>query len=140
MPRSIRLLLALIISALPLSACREAGPAAPPVEIDTQSLPNTLDVQTARALQSREDVVLFDVREPAEYDAGHIAGAKLIPLGQVSSRMAEIPKDKTVILTCRSGNRSGQAADFLRQQGWSNVHNMAGGIVAWQQAGLPIEK
>jgi len=80
------------------------------------------------------------VREPVEYDAGHIAGARLIPLGQVPSRLAEIPKDKTVILTCRSGNRSGQVADFLRQQGWKNVHNMAGGIAAWQQAGLPIEK
>lgn len=140
MPRSIRLLLALIISALPLGACRGTAPAAPTAEIDIRSLPNTIDVQTASALQGRDDVVVFDVREPAEYDAGHIGGATLIPLGQVPARMAEIPKDKTVILTCRSGNRSGQAADFLRQQGWSNVHNMAGGIVAWQQAGLPIEK
>ena len=113
---------------------------APPAEIDIRSLPETIDVQTARLLQGRDDVVLFDVREPVEYNAGHIAGAKLIPLGQVPSRMAEIPKDKTVILTCRSGNRSGQAADFLRHQGWRNVHNMAGGIVGWQQAGLPIEK
>jgi len=140
MPRSIRLLLALIMSTLALSACRGAGPAAPPAEIDAGSLPNTIDVQTARSLQGRDDVALFDVREPVEYDAGHIAGARLIPLGQVPSRLAEIPKDKTVILTCRSGNRSGQVADFLRQQGWKNVHNMAGGIAAWQQAGLPIEK
>ena len=140
MPRSIRLLFALIMSTLALSGCREAGPTAPPAELDLRSLPNTIDAQTARSLQGRDDVVLFDVREPVEYDAGHIAGAKLIPLGQVPSRMAEIPKDKTVILTCRSGNRSGQAADFLRQQGWKNVHNMAGGIVAWQHAGLPLEK
>lgn len=140
MPRSIRLLLALIMSVLPLSACRGTAPEAPPAEIDIRSLPNTIDVQTTKALQSRNDVVLFDVREPAEYDVGHIGGARLIPLGQVPSRMAEIPKDKTVILTCRSGNRSGQVADFLRRQGWKNVHNMAGGIVAWQQAGFPIDK
>jgi len=53
--------------------------------------------------------------------------------------MSEIPTDKTVILTCRSGNRSGQATDFLRENGYDNVHNMAGGINDWKSAGLDVE-
>ncbi len=140
MPLTIRSLLVLIMSALALSSCRPTAPAAPTAEIDIANLPNTLDVRTVDALRGRADVVVFDVREQTEYDAGHIPGVKLIPLGQLPSRVAEIPKDKTIIVTCRSGNRSGQAADFLRKQGYSNVHNMEGGIVAWQQAGLPLEK
>jgi len=104
------------------------------------NLPDTIDPQTVAQVKDREDVVLFDVREQFEYDEGHIPGVTLIPLGDVPNRLSEIPTDKTVILTCRSGNRSGQAADFLRQNGYTNVHNMEGGIVAWQQAGLPVEK
>lgn len=140
MPRRIAIWFVSILLALGLSACQGATPAAPAATIDIENLPNTIDVATTRALQGRDDVVLFDVREQAEYDAGHIPGVKLIPLNEVPARMSEIPKDKTVILTCRSGNRSGQAADFLRKQGYTNVHNMEGGIVEWQQAGLPVEK
>ena len=140
MTRSIALWTALIVLALVLSACRGANPTTSSAITDNANLPNTVDVATVKALQDRADVVVLDVREQTEYDAGHIPGVKLIPLGQVPSRMAEIPKDKPVIVTCRSGNRSGQAADFLRQQGYTNVHNMEGGITAWQQAGLPIEK
>ena len=132
--------LVLITLVLLLSACQGASPSAPVAKVDIANLPDTIDVATVKGLQGRDDVVLFDVREQSEYDAGHIAGVRLIPLGQVPARMAEIPKDKTVILTCRSGNRSGQAADYLRKQGYTNVHNMQGGILAWQQAGLPIEK
>jgi rhodanese-related sulfurtransferase len=54
--------------------------------------------------------------------------------------MNEIPTDKTVIVTCRTGNRSGQAVDFLRQNGFENVHNMQGGIVAWEQAGYEVSR
>ncbi|MGQ9489832.1 MAG: rhodanese-like domain-containing protein [Anaerolineae bacterium] len=122
-----------------LAGC--GGSAAPAATaIDVRNLPDTVDVATVRALQGRPDVVLFDVREPYEYQAGHIPGVKLIPMNDVPVRINEIPRDKTVILTCRSGNRSGQVAEFLRKQGFTNVHNMRGGILAWQQAGYPIEK
>ena len=109
-------------------------------EIDLSQLPDTVDIATVKALQGREDVMLIDVREPGEYQAGHIPGITLIPMKQVPSRLAEIPKDKTVILTCRSGNRSGQVAEFLRQRGYTAVHNMKGGILAWQAAGYPMEQ
>ena len=83
---------------------------------------------------------MIDVREQWEYDEGHIPGITLIPMGEVTNRLDEIPKDKTVILTCRSGNRSGQVTDFLRNNGFDNVHNMTGGIVAWENAGLAVEQ
>jgi len=112
----------------------------PASQVDVTKLGPTVDVATVKALQGRSDVVVLDVREQSEYDAGHIAGVKLIPMGTVANRLNEIPKDKPVIVTCHSGNRSGQVTEFLRQQGYTNVHNMAGGITAWQQAGYPVEK
>lgn len=130
------LLLALVV----LAGC-QSTPAAivAPAEIDLASLPTTIDVQTADALRQRDDVVLIDVREQWEYDEAHIPGVTLVPLGELANRVNEIPRDKTVVLTCRSGNRSGQALQFLQQQGFNQVHNMAGGILAWQRAGLPVE-
>ncbi len=103
------------------------------------NLPDTVDVQTVAEIMDRDDVVLIDVREQFEYDEAHIPGVTLIPLGEVPQRMDEFPTDKTVIITCRSGNRSGQATDFLRENGYDNVHNMDGGINAWKSAGLDVE-
>lgn len=131
-------ILVIVLFAALLAGCKSTAPAA--TAIDVTKLPNTVDAATVKALQGRPDVVIFDVREPEEYAAGHIPNVILIPMGQVPNRLAEIPKDKTVILTCRSGNRSGQVADYLRQQGWTNVHNMQGGILAWQQAGYSVQK
>ncbi len=103
------------------------------------ALPGTVDVQTVAAVKDRADVVVLDVREQWEYDEQHIPGVTLIPMAEVPNRLAEIPTDKTVIVTCRSGNRSGQVTDYLRQAGYTNVHNMAGGILAWEQAGYTVE-
>ncbi len=103
------------------------------------NLPDTVDVNTVAEIMDRDDVVLIDVREQNEYDEAHIPGVTLIPLGTVPQNLDKIPTDKTVILTCRSGNRSGQATDFLRENGFDNVHNMAGGINAWKAAGLAVE-
>lgn len=112
----------------------------PAANIDLASLPQGIDVDTAVALQERDDVFMLDVREQEEYDQGHIPGVILIPMDQVPYRLSEIPTDKTVIVTCRGGNRSGQVTEFLRERGYKQVHNMEGGILAWQQAGYPVEK
>jgi rhodanese-related sulfurtransferase len=122
-----------------LAACG-GGTTAPAEEVDLSSLGASIDVATVRELQGRPDVFLIDVREPDEFAAGHIPGITLIPMGEVAERLAEIPKDETVIVTCRTGNRSAQIADFLRDQGYSDVHNMEGGIVAWEEAGFPVEQ
>jgi rhodanese-related sulfurtransferase len=81
---------------------------------------------------------LLDVREPDEWQAGHIAGAQHIPLGQLRERLAEVPKDKTILAVCRSGGRSESAARGLRTLGYT-VENLEGGVTAWKRAGLPLE-
>ncbi len=133
--------LSLLVFALLLAACGgSAETGAPAAELDVSVLPDTVDVQTVAEIKERDDVVLLDVREQWEYDEGHIPGVTLIPMAEVAGRMSEIPTDKEVIVTCRSGNRSGQVAEFLRSQGYDNVHNMAGGILAWEAAGLPVDQ
>ena len=142
MKRNVLFILAIVLI-LALAACGGGGETAVSESTDLATgelnLPDTVDVQTVAEIMNRDDVVLIDVREQSEYDEAHIPGVTLIPLGQVPQRLAEIPTDKTVIMTCRSGNRSGQATDFLRENGCDNVHNMSGGIGAWQAAGLEVE-
>ena len=77
------------------------------------------------------DFQLIDVREPHEYEYGNIGG-ELIPLGTIPQNVDKISEDKPVIMQCRSGGRSGQAAVFLEQaHGFSNLYNLRGGIMAW---------
>jgi phage shock protein E len=139
------LILALVFS-LGLAGCggQAQAPAAPPAAVEAQSLvlqnlPLNVDVATVEELRQRDDVFILDVREDSEFQSGHIPGATLVPLGQIPDRLDEVPRDKTVIAVCRSGNRSSQATDFLRQQGFDNVHNMEGGMNAWSQAGYQTE-
>ncbi len=144
-PRLISLFVLLFAASLALAACggnggggETAAPAAD--EFDLSTLAPSIDVQTAYAARSNPNVFMLDVREPDEYDAGHIPGITLIPMGEIPDRLSEIPTDMPVIVTCRTGNRSGQVVDFLREQGFTNVHNMDGGIVAWQKAGYEVEE
>ena len=136
----------LVASVVALAGCggQVAAPAAQPAvevsDLRLENLPVEVDAATVDKLRQGDDVVIIDVREDWEYNDGHIPGATLVPLGQIPDRLAEIPQDKTVVAVCRSGNRSSQATDFLRQQGFENVHNMVGGMNAWSQAGYQIEK
>ncbi len=109
-------------------------------DVDLLNLPPEVDVATVAAIQHRADVILLDVREPWEHDAVHIADTLLIPMNEVPQQLDAIPTDKTVIVYCRSGNRSGQITNFLRQQGYARVHNMRGGMIAWERARYPVEK
>ena len=137
----IPLLLAVALSLALLAACGGNETAAPAVEeIDLTTLPDEVDVETVAAIRQNPGVYLLDVREPDEYAAGHIPGITLIPMGEVASRLAELPRDKEIIVTCRTGNRSSQIADLLREQGFTNVHTMTGGIVAWEEAGYAVEQ
>lgn len=91
---------------------------------------------------NRENAVLVDVREQSEISDGMLADAIHIPLSVFGKRVAELDKhkDATVIVYCRSGNRSSGACRTLTQRGFDKVHNLAGGIMAWQDAHLPIQK
>lgn len=82
-------------------------------------------------LQKGEPVQVIDVREAMELAEGKIPGAKHIPLGQIPQRMHEISRDKAAVIVCRSGSRSHMACEFLASNGFSNVHNMLGGMNAW---------
>lgn len=88
--------------------------------------------------RERADLHLLDVREPDEWQAGHIAGSQHIPLGQLRVRIAEVPKDRTILTVCRHGSRSDAAARGLRTLGYT-VENLEGGVTAWTRAGLPLE-
>lgn len=138
--RVILMILAILLLAL-LVACGSNDANSDLVDsIDITNLPDTVNVETVASIKESPDVFVIDVREQWEYDEGHIPGVTLIPMGEVSSRLSEIPTDQEVIVTCRSGNRSGQITDYLREQGYDNVHNMAGGILAWEEAGFTVER
>ncbi|NMP21884.1 rhodanese-like domain-containing protein [Sulfobacillus harzensis] len=76
--------------------------------------------------------LIVDVREASEYRAGHIPRAKHISLSQLVHRLREVPRDKTVVVVCRSGNRSSRAAELLMEAGYRNVYNMSGGMQNWK--------
>jgi len=78
------------------------------------------------------DVSLIDVREPEEYEARHIPGARLIPTGEIMSRLVEIEKGKTIVVYCRSGHRSGAVTALMAGAGFPRVYNMEGGMLAWE--------
>jgi rhodanese-related sulfurtransferase len=83
---------------------------------------------------------VVDVREPWEYQQGHVPGAVLIPLGQLSARVNELDPEKPVAVICASGNRSQSAAALLGQKGFKTVYNVSGGTGAWMYSGLELER
>lgn len=100
-------------------------------------------ISAAEAVQliNREKAVLIDVCEPAEYAAGHAAGAKSVPLGSIDGS-TELPKNKALplVLICASGARASRAAAQLKKAGYDKAHVLAGGLKAWREANLPVEK
>ncbi len=94
--------------------------------------------QQAAARLSRGEAVLIDVREPAEFAAGHIAEAMSVPLAKLSEILANLPAGKPVIFQCERGVRGERACERAATAGLRDVANLAGGLAAWRQAGLPI--
>jgi rhodanese-related sulfurtransferase len=101
-----------------------------------------LGAQAAVALINRRDASILDVREVGEFNAGHLSNAKNIPLAQLEKRAGELEKlrNKPLLLCCQTGNRAHSAAALLKKTGWSEIFILGGGINAWQQASLPLEK
>lgn len=95
--------------------------------------------QQAKAAVDAGDAVIIDVREPDELAQAAIPGATHIPMGDLLDRLAEVPRDRTVIFSCHSGGRSESVCRYLEaNEGFDRLVNLEGGIVAWHQAGLPI--
>ncbi|MCX7897351.1 MAG: rhodanese-like domain-containing protein [Rhodocyclaceae bacterium] len=111
-------------------------------QILAQSGGEDVSVAQATLMINREDALVVDVRESAEWSAGHIPHARHIALGQLASRLAELEKykDKPVIMVCASGNRSSSGCSILKKAGFSRVFNLSGGMRAWIEAGLPVAK
>jgi rhodanese-related sulfurtransferase len=98
-----------------------------------------IDVKQAQAM-SQQGALLLDVRQPEEYAEIHASNAKLIPLGDLGTRMAELEayKDKPIVVMCRSGRRSAKAVSELKDAGFTQVSNVKGGITAWEREGLEV--
>jgi len=91
--------------------------------------------------EHRSELLLLDVREPGEFDSvlGHIAGALLLPLGELRGKLDTLPRDRPVVAVCRSGARSARATQMLEQAGFPRVANLAGGMLRWRAQGLAVE-
>jgi rhodanese-related sulfurtransferase len=127
---------AVVAACSPSAAAPATAPAASAPGGAVAALPAT--VSTAEALAMRDaGAFVLDVRQPEEWNAVHIPGATLIPLGELSSRLAEVPRDRQVLVVCRSGNRSAQGRDILLGAGFPSVTSMAGGMNDWTAAGYP---
>ena len=85
-------------------------------------------------------LVVLDVRTPEEFAGGHVPGAKNVPYDLVAARLGEIPRDKDVVLYCKSGRRAGLAADVLAANGYTRLSHLEGDMTAWVANGRPVEK
>jgi rhodanese-related sulfurtransferase len=101
-----------------------------------------LDTNGAVLLINREKAVVIDVCEPNEFAAGHVGGAKNVPLSELEAKLAGVAKNKSVplILVCQSGARSGRAVAIAKKLGYEQAQSLGGGLAAWKAANLPVEK
>ena len=143
--RPARFVVLALLAALVLGACgaqpasegtADGAPSAG-ASLGSASLPQTVSVTEAAAMRDAGALVL-DVREPDEWVAGHVPGAALIPLGELAARVAEVPRDRDVVVVCRSGNRSAQGRDILLGAGYTSVTSMAGGMNDWAGSGRQV--
>lgn len=96
------------------------------------------EISVAQAKEKYDSgAFLLDVRQPEEWNEYHIPGATLIPLGELASRVDELPTDKEIVVVCRSGNRSQQGRDILLSAGFEQATSMAGGLIDWRANGYP---
>ena len=103
---------------------------------------NAVDPLTATAMINHEDAVVLDVRSMKEFKDGHIVNSVNIPLNGLGNNIKQLEKhrNKPIIAVCRSGSRSGSACNLLRKNGFENVKNLRGGIMAWESANLPVRR
>lgn len=86
----------------------------------------------------QQGAFILDVRQPEEWNEGHIPNATLIPLDQLAQRVNEVPRDREIVVVCRSGNRSREGTRILLENGFKQVSSMAGGVIDWTAKGFPL--
>ncbi len=99
-----------------------------------------IDVREAQEMISNDDVAVIDVREPHEYNAGHLPAARLIPVATVYARRDELPRDRDIVFVCAVGQRSALACEMAAAAGLTRLFNLEGGTEGWIKAGEPVEK
>ena len=99
-----------------------------------------VSVQQGKEMIDTGEVFLLDVRTQEEYNEGHISGSTLIPVQELEAKLNELPKDKKILVYCRSGNRSATASEILVKKGFHQIFNMHGGITEWKNAGYEVVK
>jgi rhodanese-related sulfurtransferase len=123
--------------AAPAAAARPAATAAPAA---TVAAPMSQEALLQHQSQHPDHLLVLDVRTPQEYAEGHVPGAVNVPFDQLASRLAEVPKDKDLVLYCKSGRRAGIAADTLAANGYTRLSHLEGDMNAWVEKGRPIAK
>jgi rhodanese-related sulfurtransferase len=128
------LFITLIMMVLVLSGCGPslALPDSPVIAVDT------INVDEAYQLY-QEGTAFLDVRTQEEWQEAHIPGATLLPLDQLESQVGSLPKDQDIVIYCRTGNRSNQAARILMEAGFDRIQDMGGGIESWISAGYEVD-
>lgn len=103
---------------------------------------NVKEIEVAELARMKDDgansIRVIDIRQPAELNSGMIPGAEHLPMHIIPLRINEFKRDETLIMVCRSGARSAQACMFMQQQGYENVYNLRGGMIAWSGSGMEM--
>ena len=107
---------------------------------DPQEPFTRVTVDEGKEMMASDNVAVIDVREPHEYNAGHVPNATLIPVATVFARKDELPRDKDVIFVCGVGQRSALACEMAAAAGLTRLFNLEGGTEAWIKSGNPVEK
>ena len=121
-----------VIALITLLACATLAAAAVARSIPPQ--------EAFALLKERRNIYLLDVRTQQEYQQAHLIDAHLIPIDQVERRVAELPKDRPILVYCAVGSRSAQVFNYLARRGFVEVYNLDGGIYAWAQRGYPVAR
>ncbi len=120
----------------PVATAPASTPAAAAVAVAPMSQEALLEHQSRHP----DHLFVLDVRTPQEYAEGHVPGAFNVPYDQLASRLADVPRDKDVVLYCKSGRRAGIAADVLAANGYTRLSHLEGDMPAWIEKGHPVEK
>ena len=132
------LIIAAAVAVVTLSKPNSVSPSQASSSSQSSSLP--ADISVDQAYQQYEQGAFFlDVRTVDEWNSFHIPNSTLIPLDQLSTRLAELPRDRQIIVVCRTGSRSREGRDLLLSAGFTQVASVTGGLTAWSQAGYPID-
>ena len=118
----------------------EGGPEAIEIpETELRSVSRLTALELGERLRGTRPPMVLDVRNPREREAKHVANTMHIPLGELATRISEVPKDKEIVVHCAAGYRSSMAASILRERGYTHVQDLIGGIKAWEDEGLPLQ-